>query len=55
MDNREYNKERRLALYGIRTYCRMVIAIEIALAIQQEFDIVCADTENNLMLVSTSK
>ena len=48
-------KERRLELTDIRIYCRMVTTIERTLAIQQELDIVCADAENNLMLILASK
>ena len=48
-------KGRRLELDDIRTYCRMVTAIERTLEIQQELDIVCADAENNLMLILASK
>ena len=40
-------KERRLDLDDIRTYCRMVTAIGITLAIQQELDRAYADMENN--------
>ena len=42
-------KERRLNLDDIRTYCRMVTAIGLTLAIQQELDTVYADVENNLI------
>ena len=45
-------KERRLDLDDIRTYCRMVTAIGLTLAIQQELDTVYADVENNLVLIS---
>ena len=45
-------KERRLNLDDIRTYCRMVTAIGLTLAIQQELDTVYADVENNLIPVS---
>ena len=45
-------RERRLNLDDIRTYCRMVTAIGLTLAIQQKLDIVYADAENNLMLIS---
>ena len=44
-------KERRLDLDEIRTYCRMVTAIGLTLAIQQELDTVYADVENNLIPV----
>ena len=44
-------KERRLNLDDIRTYCRMVTAIGLTLAIQQELDTVYADVENNLIPV----
>ena len=37
----------RLDLDDIRTYCRMVTAIGITLAIQQELDRAYADMENN--------
>ena len=40
-------KERRLDLDDIRTYCRMVTAIGITLAIQQELDRAYGDMENN--------
>ncbi len=42
-------KERRLDLDDIRTYCRLVTAIEHTLAIQQELDMVYADAEDNCM------
>ena len=45
-------KERRLSLDDIRTYCRMVTAIGLTLTIQQELDMVYADVENNLVLIS---
>ena len=48
-------KERRLNLDDIRTYCRMVTAIEITLSIQQKLDIIYDDAENNLVLISTSE
>ena len=41
-------KERRLNLDDIRTYCRMVTAIGVTLAIQQELDMVYADIEDTL-------
>lgn len=41
-------KDRRLNLDDIRTYCRMVTAIGITLAIQQELDTVYADVEDTL-------
>ena len=44
-------KGRRLDLDDIRTYCRMVTAIGLTLAIQQELDTVYADVENNLIPV----
>lgn len=44
-------KERRLNLDDIRTYCRMVTAIGLTFAIQQELDTVYADVENNLIPV----
>ena len=40
-------RDRRLDLDDIRTYCRMVTAIGITLAIQQELDRAYADMENN--------
>ena len=40
-------KERRLNLDDIRTYCRMVTAIELTLTIQQELDMVYAGVEGN--------
>ena len=46
-------KERRLELCDIRTYCRMVTAIERTLAIQKEVDIAYADVENDLVTIST--
>ena len=46
-------KDRRLELDDIRTYCRVVTAIERTLAIQKEVDIVYADVENNLMTILT--
>ncbi len=45
-------KERRLDLDDIRTYCRMVTAIGITLAIQQELDMVYADVEDNCVPVA---
>ena len=46
-------KDRRLELDDIRTYCRMVTAIEGTLAIQKEVDIAYADVENDLVTIST--
>ena len=40
-------KERRLELDDIRTYCRMVTALDKTLVIQQELDDVYEDVENN--------
>ena len=39
--------QERSRLDDIRTYCRMVTAIGITLAIQQELDRAYADMENN--------
>ena len=46
-------KKRRLELDDIRTYCRLVTAIEITLGIQQELDIVYPDVEQNLVTIPT--
>ena len=48
----KYHKDRRLNLDDICTYCRIVTAIGITLAIQQEIGMVYADAENNGVLVA---
>ena len=48
-------KDRRLALDDIRTYCRMVTAIGLTLAIQQELDMVYENVDNSLMSVEAER
>ncbi len=45
-------KERHLALDDIRTYCRMVTALGLTLALQQKLDVVYADVEDNSVLTA---
>lgn len=48
-------KDRRLTLDDIRTYCRMVTALGLTLAIQQELDMVYENVDNSLMSVEAEQ
>ena len=45
-------KDRRLDLDDIRNYCRIVTALNVTLAIQQQIDALYPDAEKNLLNVS---
>ncbi len=48
-------KDRRLSLDDIRTYCRMVTALGLTLAIQREIDRVYENVDNSLMSVGAEQ